>query len=161
MKSLYAILCLIFLTQFIASCRTSFDYANTCPYDLNKIVKEAELGDFQALQPVFWRQQRDKRPWISDEVVLLGKKGNKYLLFIVFRHPEPSLGTHRNWTKSGIRLFFDSGGDELTYKAKEYSSFPTQKDVDEFLAMWWKKEKYFETVFEGKTEIKKPTNACF
>lgn len=138
------------------SCKTQSVIIANCPFDIHEVVKQAGWKNVRPIQAVRWRQQKDERPLVVDGVVILGKRDNKFVLMSAYRHP---VGGHNIWNRTEISVMYD-WGDKWIIGEKEYSSLPTSKELTDFLEeTWWDNGKdRFETVFEGKKEIEKPTN---
>jgi hypothetical protein len=139
---------------WVTSCAHPQFIDSECPYDVNKVLTQAGWKDVVPLQVVRWRQMKDDRPLVVDEVVILGKRGNKFLLMSAYKHP---VGGHNIWNRTEKSVMFD-WGDDWIIGEDEYETLPSEKVLKEFLSSTgWDDMSRFQIVFEGKIKIKKPT----
>ena len=141
---------------FCISCRTSNVVTKACPYDMAEVISQAGLMNTEPLQALCWKQKRDNRPLVVDSVIMLGSRGTNFVLVSAYRHP---VGGSGRWNITEISIMFD-WGDDWIIGEREFFRFPTDQEVENFKddTSWNEGADRFQTVFEGKEKIRKPTS---
>jgi hypothetical protein len=149
------IICALLMAFWDASCRTSPAGWRPCPFDNAEVLTQLGLvSNVVPIQAICWKQKKDDRLLVVDEVLLLGTWGTNFVLVSASRNPRECDG---RWRRIGPIV--QSWTDENTVGLEEFSHLPSKKEVEDVKGrMGWKKgPDGCQTVFWGEAEIMKPT----
>src|ERR1051325_1844666 len=99
----------------------------------------------------------DKRPWTVEEVVMVGKHGNGYLMIAAGRNPRERNPNYCRWSILRTSVMCVDGGERWIIGKREYPHYPSKAELVDFLDyIWWERNEGFRVELEGRQTLDEP-----